>query len=50
MEEKQITPPVDERDEAFQNLRDAITEGPIDPMYKIKLLDALVAYIQTLKP
>lgn len=48
--EQQTTSPVDERDEAFQNLRDAITEGPIHSEYKIKLLDALVAYIQTLKP
>lgn len=50
MEQNQTTPPVDQRDEAFQNLRDAITEGPIHSEYKIKLLDALVAYIQTLKP
>lgn len=45
---EQTTPPVDERDEAFQHLRDAITEAPLESEYRIKILNALIAYIQTL--
>jgi len=48
MEQEQTTPPVDERDEAFLNLRDTITNAPLELQYKIKLLDALSAYIKTL--
>ena len=45
---EQTTPPVDERDEAFQNLSDIIKEAPLDTEYKIKMIDALQIYIQTI--
>jgi hypothetical protein len=47
--EQTTTPPVDERDEAFQALREVIINAPLDVTYRIKLFDALSAYIQTLK-
>jgi hypothetical protein len=50
MEIQTTTPPVDQRDEAFQHLRNMITEAPITEEYRIKIIDALIAYIQTLKP
>lgn len=50
MEQEQTTPPVDERDETFQTLKEVIVNAPIDIEYRIKLLNALSAYIQTLKP
>jgi hypothetical protein len=46
---EQTTPPVDERDEAFQALRELIVDAPVDREYKIKLLNALCNYIDTLK-
>lgn len=46
--EQQTTPPVDERDETFQALKTAIVEAPLEPSYKIIILDALSAYIKTL--
>lgn len=49
MEENKNTPPVDERDEAFQALRELIIDAPLDVAYKIKIFDALSAYIDTLK-
>lgn len=42
------TTPVDQRDEAFQNLSDIIKEAPLDTEYKIKMIDALQIYIQTI--
>jgi hypothetical protein len=48
MEQEQTTPPVDERDEAFQALRELILDAPTDAEYKIKLLNALGIYIKTL--
>jgi hypothetical protein len=48
MEQKQTTPPVDERDEAFQALRELILDAPTDAEYRIKLLNALGIYIKTL--
>ena len=50
MEQEQITSPVDERDEAFQALRELIVGARVNTEYKIELLNALSAYIQTLKP
>ena len=50
MEIQTTTPPVDQRDEAFQNLKDILLEAPLNSDYKIRILDALSAYIQTLKP
>jgi hypothetical protein len=44
-----LTVPIDERDEAFQALRELIINAPLDVTYRIKLFDALSAYIQTLK-
>ena len=46
--EQPITPPVDQRDEAVQNLRTLIVEAPLKADYKIDLLNALSAYIKTL--
>jgi hypothetical protein len=46
--EQPTTPPVDERDEAFENLRSIILEAPLKADYKIDLLNALSAYIKTL--
>jgi hypothetical protein len=46
--EQPTTPPVDQRDEAFDNLRTIISEAPLESSYKIKILDALIAYVQTL--
>jgi len=48
MEQKQTTPPVDKRDEAFHALREIILDAPTDAEYKIKLLNALGIYIKTL--
>jgi hypothetical protein len=42
------TPPVDERNKAFEHLRTIILEAPMTHEYKIKLLDAFSAYIKTL--
>jgi len=46
--EQPTTPPVDERDEAFQHLRNLIVEAPLKADYKIDLLNALSAYIKAL--
>jgi hypothetical protein len=46
--EQPTTPPVDERNKAFENLRTLIVEAPIRSEYRIKILDALIKYIQTL--
>jgi len=46
--EQPTTPPVDERDEAFQHLRTLIVEAPLKSDYKIDLLNALSAYIKAL--
>lgn len=48
MEQEQTTSPVDERDEAFQALRELIVDAPIDTEYRIKLLNALSIYIKSL--
>jgi hypothetical protein len=48
MKQEQTTSPVDERDEAFQALRELIVDAPIDAEYRIKLLNALGIYIKTL--
>jgi hypothetical protein len=40
----------DKRDEAFDNFKNVLLEAPLEASYKIKILDALSAYIQTLKP
>jgi hypothetical protein len=45
---EQPTPPVDERDEAFQHLRTLIVEAPLKSDYKIDLLNALSTYIKAL--
>lgn len=50
MEQEQTKFPVDERDEAFQTLKEVIVNAPVDREYRLKLLNALSAYIQTLKP
>jgi hypothetical protein len=48
MEQKPIIPPVDQRDVAFEALRTIISEAPLKPEYKIKIVNALIAYVQTL--
>ena len=45
---EQTTSPVNKRDVAFEHLRTTILEAPLELEYKIKLLDALSAYKQTL--
>lgn len=42
------TTSVDQRDEAFEALRRLIVEASLDTDYKIKILDALQIYIQTI--
>jgi len=46
--EQTTTPPVDERDEPFQALRELIVDAPVDTEYRIKLLNALSLYIKSL--
>jgi len=46
--EQQTTPPVDQRNKAFEALRTLILECPMSHDYKIQLLDAFSAYIKTL--
>lgn len=48
MEQNQTTLQIDERDEAFQNLIDIIKEAPLETEHKIKMIDALQIYIQTI--
>jgi hypothetical protein len=44
--EQPTTPPVDERDEAFQELRRLMMEAPLDTEYKLRLLDAFSNYLK----
>jgi len=45
---EQPIPPLDPRDVAFEALRTLISEAPLEPEYKIKIINALIAYVQTL--
>lgn len=46
---EEIKPPVNERDEAFLNLKNILVNAPVSSEYKIKMLEALKSYITTVK-
>jgi hypothetical protein len=46
MIEETTTPPVDARDEAFQEFRKLLMEAPLDTEYKLRLLDAFSNYLK----
>lgn len=46
---EQPTKPVDKSIETFEILRDVLFNAPVDTEYKLKMFDALKAYIESLK-